>query len=185
MHRGTEQDGATIELDGETFTGVTSVGDENWLMNYLHIGHDVKVGSNTIIANSTQLGGHAIIQNRAVLGACTAVHHFCHIGELALTGGGALITQDIPPYCTYSGGAMHGLNTLGLQRAGFAKETIRQLRNAYHAFYRSDVSNLDTRLENVEAIDCPEAKQFAEFIRDSNQSGLKHRRGVEQKAGKK
>ena len=136
INRGTIQDG-----------GVTRIGDDNWIMAYVHIAHDCQVGSHTIFANTTNLGGHVHIGDWAFLGGNSQVHQFCKIGAHAMTGTGTVVLQDIPPYVTATGNtaAAHGLNTEGLRRRGFSDATIAALRRAYKTLYRSGLTLVDAR----------------------------------------
>ena len=139
INTGTKQDG-----------GVTRIGDDNWIMAYVHIAHDCQVGSHTIIANATQVGGHVIVDDWVVLGGMTAVHQFVRIGAHAMTGAGTTLLQDLPPYVMSAGNpaSTHGLNLEGLKRRGFSPQTTGLLRRAYRLVYKSGL----TLLEAVQAI---------------------------------
>jgi UDP-N-acetylglucosamine acyltransferase len=117
---------------------VTVVGDHNLLMIGSHIGHDCRVGSHCILVNHVLLGGHVQVEDRAYLGGAAAVHQFCRIGRLAMVGGLARITQDVPPYVMVEGGLTQvvGLNKVGLRRHGYTPEQILQLKRAYRIIYR-------------------------------------------------
>ena len=136
VNRGTVQDG-----------GVTRIGDDNWVMAYVHIAHDCVVGSHTIFANTTNLGGHVAVGDWAILGGCSQVHQFCKIGPHAMTGTGTVVLHDIPPFVMASGNtaAAHGLNAEGLRRRGFSPDTIALLRRAYKTLYRSELSFAQAR----------------------------------------
>lgn len=131
LNRGTVQD-----------RGETTIGDDNWVMAYVHIAHDCIVGSHTILANTTNLAGHVTINDWVILGGYTGVHQFCKIGAHAMTGVGSVVLHDIPPYVMASGDSAspHGMNTEGLRRRGFDKDRISQLRKAYKLLYRSSLS---------------------------------------------
>lgn len=131
VNRGTVQD-----------TGVTKIGSNNWVMAYVHIAHDCRVGSHTILANTTNLGGHVELGDYVILGGCTQVHQFCKVGAHAMTGTGTILLHDVPPYVLATGNpaAPHGLNTEGLKRRGFEVETIAMLRRAYRTLYRSELT---------------------------------------------
>ncbi|MGE0801763.1 MAG: acyl-ACP--UDP-N-acetylglucosamine O-acyltransferase [Lautropia sp.] len=128
INRGTVQD-----------TGVTRLGDDNWIMAYVHIAHDCAVGNNTIFANTTNLGGHVRIGDWVILGGNSQVHQFCQIGAHAMTGTGTIVLQDIPTYVMVSGNpaASHGINSEGLRRRGFSADDIALIRRAYKTLYRS------------------------------------------------
>lgn len=116
----------------------TTVGDGNFIMAGAHVGHDCRVGNHTIITNSALLGGHVSVEDRAYVSGAVAVHQFCRIGTLAMVGGHARVVQDVPPYVMIDGesGLVVGLNQVGLRRAGFSRETIRELKAAYRLIYR-------------------------------------------------
>lgn len=121
--------------------GYTRLGSDNWIMAYCHIAHDCVVGDNTIFANAATIAGHVSVGDYAIFGAFTCVHQFVRIGAHSFTGMHTLLTKDLPPYVRASGNPAepHGLNTEGLQRRGFDKESIKQLRAAYKLLYRSNL----------------------------------------------
>jgi UDP-N-acetylglucosamine acyltransferase len=123
-------------------SGVTRIGDNNWIMAYVHIAHDCEVGSNTIIANATQIGGHVQVGDWAILGGITGVHQFVKIGAHAMTGAGTTLTQDLPPFVMASGNpaAAHGINSEGLKRRGFSEDQIACIKRAYRLLYKSGAS---------------------------------------------
>ena len=127
INRGTVQD-----------AGVTRVGNDNWIMAYVHIAHDCVIGDQTIFANNSTLAGHVHIGDWAILGGCTAVHQYCHIGAHTLTGIFTSVTKDIPAYVLASGrpAVPRGINAEGLKRRGFSSDQISNLRDAYRVLYR-------------------------------------------------
>ncbi len=131
LNRGTVQDRT-----------VTRIGDDNWIMAYVHVAHDCTVGSHTIFANSTNLGGHVEIGDWVILGGASQVHQFCKIGAHAMTGTGTVVLHDIPPYVMASGNtaAAHGINAEGLRRRGFSNARIEEIRRAYRTLYRSGLT---------------------------------------------
>ncbi len=156
----------TLEIgDGNTFRecvtvnrgtvqdeGVTRIGSDNWIMAYVHVAHDCRIGSHTILANTTNLGGHVELGDWVILGGCTQVHQFCKIGAHAMTGTGTIVLHDVPPYVMASGNpsAPHGLNVEGLKRRGFEPDTVALLRRAYRTLYRSELTLAQSR-EALEA----------------------------------
>lgn len=128
VHRGTVQD-----------EGITRIGDDNWIMTYVHIAHDCRVGSHTILSSSAQIAGHVEVADWAILGGFAGVHQFVKIGAHSMIGGQALLLQDVPPFVTVAGSPAKpaGINTEGLKRRGFSAEAIRGIRQAYKALYRS------------------------------------------------
>jgi len=134
-------------------TGVTRVGDDNWIMAYVHIAHDCQVGSHTVLANTVNLAGHVKIGDWAVLGGYTGVHQFCKIGAHVMTGVGTVVLQDIPTYVMAAGNsaAAHGINSEGLKRRGFTPQDIAIIRRAYKTLYRSNLGLDDARRELASA----------------------------------
>ena len=128
IHRGWNNDAATI------------VGDHNMLMVGSHVAHDCRVGNHCILVNHVLLGGHVHVDDRAYLGGASAVHQFCRIGRLAMIGGLAKITQDVPPFVMAEGAGTSsqviGLNKVGLRRNGYTPDQILQLKEAYRVIYR-------------------------------------------------
>ena len=118
--------------------GLTSVGDDNWIMAYVHIAHDCLVGHHTIIANATQLGGHVRLGDWAFLGGLSGVHQFVRVGAHAMTGFQTRLSQDLPPYVTAAGNpaAATGINAEGLRRRGFTPERIAQVKQMHRLLYR-------------------------------------------------
>ena len=147
--------------------GITRVGNDNWIMAYVHFAHDCQIGSNAIFANATQLGGHVHVGDYAILGGITAVHQFCHIGAHCITGAGTVVLQDIPPYIMVSGNPAkaYGLNSEGLKRRGFAAETITGLKRAYKTLYRSGHTLDQARRELArQARECPDIQATLDFL---------------------
>src|SRR5579883_671833 len=129
IHRGTEGGGL-----------VTSIGDDNLLMAYTHIAHDVRLGNHTVLANGATMGGHVIVGDWAVIGAGSAVHQFCRVGEHSMIGGYSVVTQDILPYSTTvitREIKVFGANRTGLERRGFANESIESLQTAFRLLTRA------------------------------------------------
>lgn len=118
--------------------GKTIIGDNNWIMAYVHVAHDCIVGSNTIFANNATLAGHVCIDDFAILGGFTGVHQFCRIGSYSFSAISSVIVKDVPPYVLVSGNTAKpsGLNREGLKRHGFDNEVINLLRKAYKVVYR-------------------------------------------------
>lgn len=155
---------------GTPATGRTTVGANCYIMTYVHIAHDCRVGDGVIIANSTQLAGHVTIHDRATLSGLNAVHQFVTIGSFAFVGGATRVNQDIPPYVKAVGNPMelYGLNTIGLQRAGFPNDTTAALKRAYRLFFNSEL-NLSQALERarIDLPALPEVERFIAFVESS------------------
>ena len=120
----------------------TVIGNENLLMAYAHVAHDCVIQDKTVLANNATLAGHVIVEDRAVIGGLSAVHQFVRIGRFALIGGCSKVVQDVPPFMIADGhpAKVFGLNTVGLDRAGFAKEEKNVLRKALKIIFRSGVT---------------------------------------------
>lgn len=151
--------------------GVTRLGDDNWIMAYVHIAHDCIVGNYTVFANNATLAGHVIIDDYVVLGGFTGVHQFCHVGSYSFSAIASVIVKDVPPYLLVSGNTARpgGLNREGLKRHGFSNDTINALRQAYKMVYRDGLLLKDAlgKLEE-DAVLNPEVAHFADFIRNSS-----------------
>lgn len=156
INRGTAQD-----------IGVTRVGDDNWIMAYVHFAHDCQIGNHTIFANACQIAGHVRVGDCAILGATTLVHQFVKIGAHSFTAMGTFLQQDLPPYVTAAGNAAkpYGINSEGLRRRGFSAEAIQGLKRAYRSLYRSNLSLDEARVAlQSQAADCPEVGALVDFL---------------------
>ncbi|MEO7252231.1 MAG: acyl-ACP--UDP-N-acetylglucosamine O-acyltransferase [Arenimonas sp.] len=154
----------------------TSIGDDNWIMAYVHIAHDCRVGSQTIFANNATLGGHAIIEDWAILGGFVGVHQFCRIGAHAFIGMGCLINADVPPFVMvadrYPG--PRGINVEGLKRRGFDADRIASIKRAYRAVFVSGKPLGEARQELAEsARDSDDVRQMLDFIERSERGVLR------------
>ena len=131
FNRGTAQD-----------SGVTRVGDDNWIMAYVHLAHDVQLGNQTILANNATLAGHVQVGDWAIVGGLTGVHQFCKIGAHAITGFQSHVNQDVPPYMTVAGNplAVHGINAEGLRRRGFSRERLALIKQMHRLLYRDGLT---------------------------------------------
>lgn len=162
VNRGTVQGG-----------GLTRVGDDNWIMAYVHIAHDCMVGNHTIFANAASLAGHVRVDDHAILGGFTLVHQFCRLGAYCFCAMGSAINKDVPPYVTVSGqrAKPHGINTEGLKRSAFSPQALSGLRKAYKLLYKSKLT-LDQAIAQLETLtgECPEVNVMIDFLRDSTRS---------------
>lgn len=142
----------TINRGTEAGGSLTRIGNGNWIMAYCHIAHDCQVGDDTIFSNNVALAGHVVIHNKAYLGGFTAVHQFCTIGEMTMTGAQSMITQDVAPYMIAVGNRakLFGVNKIGLERNGLSKEDIQIIDKAYKIFFRAKLSAADA-LERIRA----------------------------------
>ena len=156
--------------------GVTRVGNDNWIMAYVHLAHDCQVGNRTIFANNAQLAGHVNVGDYAILGGFTAVHQFCHIGAHSLTAIGSIILQDVPPYVTASGNSArpYGINVEGLKRRGFSPAVITRLKRAYKTLYKSGLTLDQARRELArQTKECPEIQLLLDFLAGSTRGVIR------------
>jgi len=166
IHRALDEDKATL------------VGDGNLLMANVHVAHDCDIGNNVICTNNSLLGGHVKVDDRAYISGGVAVHQFCRIGSLAMVGGQAHIVKDVPPFVTLDGlsSLVVGLNKVGLRRAGYLVDDVRQLKAAYRVIYRSGLTWNETieRLKS-EFSEGPAVK-FLEFLSTTDRGIISERR---------
>ena len=151
--------------------GVTRIGDDNWIMAYVHIAHDCIVGNQTVLANNTTLAGHVVIDDFAILGGFTGVHQFCRIGKNSFSAISSIIVKDVPPFLMMSGNTAKptGLNKEGLKRHGFNEKTIKNLKRAYRTVYRDGLLLQDALAQLEELADkCNEVAEFCKFIQGSD-----------------
>ena len=156
VNRGTVQD-----------EGVTRLGDDNWIMAYVHIAHDCQIGNQTIFANNASLAGHVTIGDHVILGGFTLVHQFCTLGAHSLTAFGSGISMDVPPYVTVGGSPAkpHGLNMEGLRRRGFSPEARTVQKQAYRTLYRENLSLQDAIARLQKQVDgCAELGTLVSFL---------------------
>ena len=123
-------------------TGVTRVGNDNWIMAYVHIAHDCQVGDQTQLSNNATLAGHVYIGDWAILGGFTGVHQFCKVGAHVMAGFQSHISQDVPPYMTVDGNplAVRAYNVEGLKRRGFDAPRIAAVKQMHRLLYRSNLT---------------------------------------------
>jgi len=162
INRGTAQD-----------DGVTRIGDDNWIMAYVHIAHDCRIGNHTVLANNATLAGHVHIGDYVTLGGATLIHQYCHIGEQAFTAYGARINKDVPPFIMVSEGKARprGLNVEGLKRRGYSEDRIRDLKEAYRILYRSELS-LEQAVEQLKHMESQseDVLRLREFVETCDRS---------------
>lgn len=160
IHRGTNPGG-----------GVTEVGEKSFLMAYVHIAHDCRVGKMVVLANNATLAGHIVIGNHATVGGLVAIHQFVRVGDYAFVGGKSAVVKDVPPYVIASGdrAVLHGLNRVGLKRYGFTEPTLAALKKTYRILFRYGLT-LNEAIERVhaEVEMVPEVETFVGFIKSSS-----------------
>ena len=150
--RNTIRECCTLNLGTAQDVGVTRIGDDNWIMAYVHVAHDCQVGSHVTFANCTQLAGHVHVGDWVTLGGFAGVHQFVHVGAHVMAGIHSVLTQDVPPYMLLGGtpAVPHGINAEGLRRRGFGPERIAALRRAYRVLYRQGLA-LEQAVEHLGA----------------------------------
>jgi UDP-N-acetylglucosamine acyltransferase len=152
---------------GTARTGLTRIGARSYLMSYVHVAHDCRVGERVLLANGVQLAGHVTVEDGANLSGLVAVHQFVTIGALAFIGGCSRVSQDIPPFVMAVGNPVElfGLNIVGLQRAGFSPDTVAALKRVYRLLFNSRL-NFSQAIERarLELPPLPEVRQFIEFV---------------------
>lgn len=155
---------------GTAAKGKTVVGNNNLLMEGMHVAHDVLIGNGCIIGNSTKIAGEVVIDDFAILSANVLVHQFCHIGSYVMVGGGTRTSQDVPPFTIAAREpvAYCGLNLVGLRRRGFKPETIEAIHNAYRIIYQNG-NLLSERLDQVRSTvpAIPEVQYILDFVGNS------------------
>jgi len=165
--RNTIREFCTLNLGTAQDTGVTRVGNDNWIMAYVHLAHDCQVGNNTTFANNASLAGHVSVGDFAILGGFTGVHQFCKIGAHVMTGISSVVFKDIPPYVMAAGqpAAPHGINAEGLRRRGFTAAALAGLKRAYKTLYREGLTFNEAQQRLAEqAQDVPEVQLLVDFL---------------------
>lgn len=149
----------------KTENEITRVGNQNFLMANVHVGHDCQLANNVVIAPSSGLGGFVSVDDRAFISGGVMVHQFVRIGRFAMIGGNSKITQDVLPFMTTDGNPaqVHGLNIVGLRRAGFDKATLTKLKQAYRILFNNE-QKLDARLAMLQALSDDQVMLLVDFI---------------------
>ena len=166
IHRGTQGGGL-----------LTEIGDDNLLMAYVHIAHDVRVANQTVLANGVTLGGHVTVEDWAVVGAFTGVHQYCRVGRHAMVGGYSVVTQDVLPFSmTVSAREIKvfGANKIGMERRGFSAETIEALQQAFRLLTHAklNTSQAVARIrQDIEGV--PEVEEVLAFLEGSERGVVK------------
>lgn len=161
LHHGSKEESSTI------------IGDDNFLMVGVHVGHDSSVGNNVIIANNCLIAGHVEIHNQATLGGGAVFHQGIRVGKLAMVRGGSRVSKNIPPYLVaYESDLVSGLNAVGLRRAGINSETRMELKKAFQLLYRSGLNISQALAAAGEKTWSSEAQCFFDFVRGSSKRGV-------------
>ena len=147
---------------------ITKIGNNNLLMGYVHLGHDVIMGDNCILANGATLAGHVILGNNVVIGGLTPIHQFVNIGDFAMVAGASALSQDIPPYCLAEGNraTLRGLNLTGLRRH-LQRDEINALKTAYRELFESGEALQETAEKILKITASKNVKNLVEFITKS------------------
>ena len=175
-HRNTIREFCTLNRGTEEDLGYTRLGNDNWIMAYVHIAHDCTVGSHTVLANHATLAGHVHIGDWVTLGGFVGVHQFVQVGAHSFCGISAVVTQDIPPFMLIAGNpaAPRGINSEGLKRRGFSPEAIAEIKNAYRALYRNGLSYEEAQAQiAIQAEQTPELQLMVEFLAGSTRGILR------------
>ena len=168
--RNTIREFCTISRGTVQDAGVTRLGDDNWIMAYVHIAHDCQIGSHTIFANNATLAGHVHVGDWVIFGGFSGAHQFCRVGPHAFVGMYSGAAQDIPAYTLVSGqpSAPRGINAEGLKRRGFSSAQIRNIKNGYRIVYRRGLKLAEAIRELAElAAEQPELEPLLDSVRDS------------------
>ncbi len=159
----------TVQDEGETV-----LGDDNWIMAYVHIAHDCRIGNQTIFANNATLGGHVHVGDWVIFAGFSGAHQFCRIGAHSFLGMYSGVNRDVPAYLMVAGqpAAPHGINSEGLKRRGFTPEQIRNIKNAYRLVYRKGLK-LDAAIAEIETL-VPTQPELGIFLESlvSSERGL-------------
>jgi UDP-N-acetylglucosamine acyltransferase len=166
IHRGTVKGG-----------GRTTIGSDNYLMAYSHVGHDCRVGNQTVFTNAATLGGHVTVDDFATIGAFSAVHQFCRVGKYAFIGGFSVITQDVLPFLRVAGMRpvlLYGLNSIGLRRRGFSRERLNTLKEIFRIIFYSNL-NTTQAVDRVKTLFPPheDREEVIQFILASTRGIIK------------
>ena len=167
----------TISRGTEKGSGKTSLGDNNFFLAYSHVGHDCKIGSNTLFVNGATLAGHVTVEDFATIGAFCPVHQFCRIGRYAYVGASTVITQDVPPFSkivTERETKSFGINSIGLERKGFSPARVQALKRAYRLLLRSKLNTSQALAEMRKSLgDSADVQELIKFIESAERGIVK------------
>ena len=165
--RNTIREFCTFNCGTAQDAGVTRLGDDNWIMAYVHLAHDCQIGNQTIFANNTQLAGHVKVGDWAILGGFTVAHQFVRIGAHSFTAMGTILLQDLPPFVTASGNPAEprSINAEGLKRRGYSAEAVAAVKRAFKTLYKAGLTLDDARSAISAEVDAtPELSLLADFL---------------------
>ena len=148
-HRNTIREFCTLNIGSPGDAGVTRLGDDNWIMAYVHLAHDCQVGSHTIFANNSQLAGHVQVADWAILGGFTVVHQFVRLGAHSMTAMCSLLFADLPPFvmCQGQPAVVRSMNYEGLRRRGFSAQRLSAVKAMHKALYRDNLTLEQSRVQ--------------------------------------
>ena len=165
--RNTIREFCTFNCGTAQDAGVTRLGNDNWIMAYVHLAHDCQIGNQTIFANNAQLSGHVHVGDWAILGGFTVVHQFVRIGAHSITAMGAILLQDLPPFVMAAGNPAEprGINAEGLKRRGFSAAAVAAVKRAFKTLYKSGMKLDEARAGiQAESAAVPELALLAGFL---------------------
>lgn len=175
----------TIQPGLEQFGGVTRIGNGNLLMACSHVAHDVQLGDGNWLTNSAALGGHVQVGSRVILAGLSGVHQFCRIGDHAFVSAGAMVAQDVPPYCLVQGdrARLRSINVTGLERSGMSAADIAEIQRVFRMLFIA-AKPMAARIDDVEAqyAKSPYARKLLDFVRSSERGVVGYRRQPPQAA---
>ena len=163
VHRGTEE------------LSATEIGDDNFLMAHSHVGHNCRIANKVTLVNGALLAGHVTVEDGVFISGNVVVHQFCRIGKLAIVGGFSGVNKDVPPYMVVKGvSRVRAVNLVGLRRAGFTKEVIKELRGVFRLIYRSGLNTTQAIEKILELDPGKEARYLVDFIKNSKRGICKY-----------
>ena len=178
--RNTVREFCTFNIGTATDAGVTRIGDDNWIMAYVHLAHDCQIGNHTIFANNTQLAGHVHVGDWVILGGFTVVHQFCRLGAHSFTAMNSLLFADLPPFvmCQGQPAEARSMNYEGLRRRGFSPERVQVVKAMHKALYRDNLT-LAQAMERMAtlALEHPASAQDVALMNDFLRAGS-DKRGI-------
>ncbi len=174
--RNTIREFCTISRGTTQDRGQTDIGNDNWIMAYVHIAHDCVIGDKTIMANNATLAGHVHVGDWVIFAGFSGAHQFCRIGPHAFLGMYAGVNRDVPAYVMVAGqpAAPRGINSEGLKRRDFSSEQIRNIKNAYRLVYRQG-KKLSEAIDEIAALshEQPELLPFLDSLRSSERGPIR------------
>lgn len=171
-HRNKIRESVTLQPGTVQGGGKTTIGNGNLFMAYTHVAHDCIVGNDNVLANAAQLSGHVVLGNGTVIGGLVGIHQFCRVGDMALAAGGAMIVEDVPPFCIVQGdrATLRGLNLVGMRRKGLSRDSILGIKACYRVVFLGGAPTVDVawaQCEEQGLLGDPAVAALMEFVRSS------------------